>query len=159
MTAWSVIVENFRHLMQETIKNDAINLFDETPSGPDITKLPNSKFNGSYSISYRGNPQVFTEINGTITLQYGVRLKVCFVINQEDKNDPDTSIIDKSKREYHNAVSDIETIVVKRLTASTFQDELDNIELQNIGELTFLDDIQNYATCDLDFSVRATREL
>lgn len=145
--------------MQETISNDVNNLFIETPSGPDITKLPQSKFNGAWSLSHRGNPLVICEINGTITLQYSVRLKVGFIINIEDKNDPDTSVIDTSKSEYHNALSDIETIVVKRMTALTFSDELDNVELASIGELTFLDSMENYATCDMDFTVRVLRSL
>lgn len=167
MTCWDKIVMNFRHLMQETITNYVHHTFDETPSHGDILKLPNPLLNGAYSITSRGNPVIDLEVNSMITMTYIVRLQLGFIINQENKKDPDTQEIDKSKSEYHDAVSDVEQIVVRRMNSSSYQSEeevaaqrdLDRVDVQNIGELVFADDIQNYATCDLDFTVRCTREL
>ena len=160
MNAWAAIVTNYRYLMETAIAYETTNLFHETPSGPDITKLPNSIFNGAYSIAVGAIPTITTEVNATIVFEYQVLLRVGFIINQEDKNDPDTSTIDKTKSEYHNAVNDCEAIVRKLFASSTYQrgleSDLDGVTLQSVSAVEFLEATANYATVTISALARKT---
>jgi hypothetical protein len=155
MSVWDDISDDFLNLMEVECEPTLYNAMTHTPSGLDITRLPDTRINGAYSIGFSGVPQAKTDINGYITLTIDVTLKVGFVINSEAKADPnavtDTPVNDKE--DYYNAVRDILHIIKRRLDVSTWVGTLDWVGFVNSTGLIFLNDSENYAYCDITFRV------
>lgn len=152
---WQTLLDDFVELMEVDIEPTRYNPFHHTTSGLDITLLPETIWNGAYSIEFGGIPQINAEINNLMQFTTDVRLRVGFVINSEAVADPNsgstTPVNDKT--DYSHAVEDIFLIIKKRLDPTTYAGVLDYVSFVSASPLTFLNGTENYAYCDITFRV------
>jgi hypothetical protein len=155
MSVWDTISDDFTTLLTVDCEPDLYNAMLQTPSGLDITKLPDTRINGAWSLAFSGVSAAKRDINGYIWLTIDVTLKVGFVINSEAKSDPlaATTTPVNDKEDYYNAVKDILLIIKKRLDVATYVNVLDSVDFVNSSGLIFLNDTENYAYCDITFRV------
>ena len=148
MSAWDTIRTVVSQLMSD-VNQTSVNAFKETPGGTELRMLPEPIMNGAYSIALSGVPQIEVEVNPTIAYLMLVRLQVMFVINQNDRLDPDTELMDSSKSEYTNAVKDV-LLIIKTMMLGTYSG-LEVKDFSQASGLRMLDDTENYCVCDIEF--------
>ena len=149
MSQWGIIKQNYKTLMETTLVGNTTNVFSEAKGVARLdvrSSVPYSVWNGAYIIQMNGMPRPAEYVNGVIDLSYNIRLQVGFLFNPQGDS-----------TEYDNAVSDIEKIVKQRITVSTFQSELVNVQHTSTSGFTFVAnaDSQTFGVCNVDFITTA----
>lgn len=155
MTWWETVLADFREVLEVDAQPNLWNAHSLTPSGLDVALLPNSIYNGAYSIAFEGFTGVGREVNTSYDFQGRVRIRVGYIINSEavaDPNGSDTTPIN-AKTDYSHAVEDIELIIKTRLNVETYHGVLDYVNFISCSPLQFLNETENYAICDIVFEV------
>lgn len=132
-----------------TVNVDSHTQFEETPSGVELSTLPQSRFNGAYSIAFSELPEASLEVNATIRYEIGVRIQVGFMINQQERTNPNSEELENDKSEYTNAVEDV--VLIIRTILMNIYDGIEQSFFTGAGGLQFLEEPGNYAICNIGF--------
>lgn len=154
MSVWvDKVRANMTRLMTSDIIATAHNTFTETKGPASLISDPTSVSNGSYSVQSRG-VTVDLELNPTMAFTYQTNLRLGFKLNPRERWDEDERAVVNDKRDYNNAIEDIELIIQKALTPTLYGGLLEQMEIINIGPLEYRDETETFATCDLVFGCR-----
>jgi len=154
MSIWADSVRaNFKRTMDTDISGLTTSSFTETKSTQNLLNNAIPTFNGAYSIQMNGLT-VEKELNNTWAFEYGVLIRLGFIINPKQTYDADTETVVNDKVDYNEAVDDVELIITKALNASLFSATVENVELESVTPLEYRDELETLATCDLVFKCR-----
>ncbi|TAK57876.1 MAG: hypothetical protein EPO24_09415 [Bacteroidetes bacterium] len=116
---WKTVYTNFKTLLGTTLTTLTYNTLKENEQ-VELDRLPaSSVFNGGYSIQLGSIRNVSLKVNSILDYELEVLVQMCFELN---KNAGRTS--------YNNAINDVETMIKKRLTTSTYEGTLLTVNLQ-----------------------------
>ena len=149
LTWASAIYPDFQELMDTDIAGTTYRTWTEFKLGVDLKKANASIHDGAYTISYGGTPALDFEVNSEMGYNHVVILSLGFRLN----------MMDTTRTDYNNAINDIETIIKKRLTSSTWGIGIDMIEFSRATPFNFPLGDQMYAVTEIEFRVRARTTL
>lgn len=140
---FATIYSNSQTLMETTLVGLTNNTFKEVQDLIDLTTAPASVFNGGYSLQMLRIPSIDYNVNATLGYEMLIRLQVAFEINLNNRTS------------YNNAINDVETILTKRLTSSTFPSAIvENITGSSIEVQNTTADNSSFMIFNLDFTVQ-----
>lgn len=155
-TIWSIIHSNFKSTIENgtTGVNSLTSIsvsFSESTDTVDLKLQSSSIFDGKYSIQLDNINGLNQDLATGITdFDYNIRLQIALEINQNDITT------------YHTAIYNIEEIIRKRLSYSTWSNSsIINVRLINGSKVQFIpqQDLERFSIVELVFQVTGRTNL
>ena len=140
--AYKYIRDDFVTLLSSTLSGATYNTLREITLTRELGKAPGSAFGGAYLIKWDGVDKFDYTISGYVYYNVKVKLQVGFDLNINETNGTTEMA----------AVTDIETIIQKRINQSSYPDNVHNITCNGTTGFKFVGD--NFAYAEIDFTIK-----
>lgn len=150
MTTWEDIVNNFKTLMEQTIGGYH---YSKVSDMTRLSTMPASNWNKTYMVLFGGMPAPMSLYSGIVDLYYTVTLQIAYKLNQNDGN-----------VSYNNAIEDVESVIVKRLTTTTWNSAANIINITHVSTSPAIFTLQNnsdevFAVVNITFLVSGRQSM